>query len=1220
MGLNSKGQLGDDTITQRTSPVQVKATPSTFLTGVTAIATGDNHSLALKSDGSVWAFGENTYGQLGNATTSTGATSLPVQVKGQGGSGFLTDIFAIAAGGGHSLAVDNQGRVWAWGLNDSGQLGRNNTTNSSTPVLVLDTTGSGNLTGVSRVAGGSWHSIALKGDGTVVAWGWNSSGQVGDGTQSQRLYPVVVAGLTGALGVAAGSIHSLATRVDGTAWAWGSGSNGRLGDGTTSQRNSPVPVVGLYDAIGVEAGGAHSLAIQGDGSVFAWGSNASGQLGDGTTADRWLPVQVSGPSFLWSVATPTLSVPAGSYQADQTVALNCATSGAEVHYTTGDAEPTLSDPWVSPGGTVLISNPLTLKVKAFKTGMTPSALVQAAYAFSVANPTPTPAQGTYFAAQSVTLSTTTSGATIRYTTDGTLPTPSSPAYSGPIPVNVTTQLQALGTRSGWMDSGYVSATYTLKVPTPVLGLASGSYSGSQNVTVTMALAGASIYYTTNGTEPTPADTLIASGAAVSISQSATLKAKAFKSGWTTSDTAVASYSITQGTAAAPTAAPAGGTYTSFQYVSLATTTPGATIRYTVDGNDPALTSAPYVSPVPIFETTTLKARAFKSDWTPSTTTTATYTLNVAGVATPVFDVPAGVYTSKRTVTVTCATAGATIHYTTNGLDPTPTDATVSSGGTIAVSQSLMLKARAFKTGLADSGVRSAEYLVLGALAAGSYHSLALKADATVWGWGYNLYGQVGAGTPTSDRWTPVQVKDAAGTGTLANVVAIAAGESHSLAADTTGKAWAWGLNYYGQLGNGAAGSWSANPLPIQVGGLTSVTIVNVAAGQYHSLALDSTGKVWAWGYNLYGQLGDNTTTQRTSPVQVKDPPGTGFLTGIVAIAAGDNHSLALRNDGVVFAWGYNDSGQLGNGTTSTLAGPLPVQVLQLTGVSSIAARGNHSAALCTYGERLGSRWSWGQGSGGQLFDGTTSNRSTPVRSASLLQWIAAGHDQGFSVQQDRLGLRVDGHGSNVIWGTGFSGFGELGYGVFTASAVTNPVQALLQGVLGIWSGRGHTLATARSGQVWSWGYNLYGQVGDGTNQHRNAPVALAGLTLSNNAYLFGDLDGDGVANYAERLLGTDPTDADMNDDGVFDGDALESGLSATNLDMDGDGVANATERANGTDPFRVDTDGDGTNDGADCFPLDLTRWNCPPPIPGDTTPPVITLTEPTNAVLIGSNP
>jgi len=273
-GRNNFGQLGNGTTNQSDVPVQVSN-----LSGVIAVAGGAYHSVALKSDGTVWDFGYNGDGQLGTGTTTNSST--PVQVSN------LSGVIAVAAGCDHTLALKSDGTVWDWGYNSYGQLGNGTTTNSSTPVKVS------NLSGVTAIAGGCYHSLALKSDGTIWAWGDNHNGQLGNGTTTNSSTPVQVSNLSGITAIAAGEYHSLAVRSDGTAWAWGYNQNGQLGNGTTKQSTTPVQVSNLTGAQSVAGGGGHSLAITSGGAVWAWGLNSYGQLGNGTTTNSPTPVQVS---------------------------------------------------------------------------------------------------------------------------------------------------------------------------------------------------------------------------------------------------------------------------------------------------------------------------------------------------------------------------------------------------------------------------------------------------------------------------------------------------------------------------------------------------------------------------------------------------------------------------------------------------------------------------------------------------------------------------------------------------------------------------------------------------------------------------------------------------------------------------------------------------------------------------------------------------------------
>ncbi len=287
-GSRESGQLGDSYGEYGLVPVRAA------FKGANRVAGGYEHSLALRQDGTVWAWGYNGYGELGDGTTSGGRT-VPWPVSG------LWDVVAVAAGYHHNLAVKADGTVWAWGSNYFMQIGDGlGGAYRKVPVAVSG------LTGVVAVAAGIGHSLALRADGTVWAWGANYDGELGDGTLTNRPTPVAVSGLSNVIAVAANGEHSMALKSDGTVWGWGNNQSGQIGDGTTTRRRTPVAVSGLTGVVAIAAGRQHSLALKADGSLWAWGQNTSGQLGDGTETHRYTPVAVT-------VMSDAVSVAAGEY-------------------------------------------------------------------------------------------------------------------------------------------------------------------------------------------------------------------------------------------------------------------------------------------------------------------------------------------------------------------------------------------------------------------------------------------------------------------------------------------------------------------------------------------------------------------------------------------------------------------------------------------------------------------------------------------------------------------------------------------------------------------------------------------------------------------------------------------------------------------------------------------------------------------------------------------
>ncbi len=295
-GSNTSGELGDGTTTVRSSPVSVVGAIGNWI----RVSAGDSHVLAIRTNGTAWAWGSNgtNRGMLGDNTVSN--RSSPVSVVG----GF-TNWIKVAAGGDHSLGLRANGTLYSWGLNTSGQLGDGTTSNRSSPVLVT-----GSITDwIDIQKTQSSHSLAIRANGTAYAWGNNSAGQLGVGNVTNRSSPtLVVGGFGNWVQLSGGTDHTLGLRSNGIAYAWGSGSGGRLGTNNTSNYSSPVSVVGGFtDWVQVSAAGFHSVGLRANGTAYTWGSNNLGRLGIGSTT----PGSVLSPVLIVGGYTDWLKIAAG---------------------------------------------------------------------------------------------------------------------------------------------------------------------------------------------------------------------------------------------------------------------------------------------------------------------------------------------------------------------------------------------------------------------------------------------------------------------------------------------------------------------------------------------------------------------------------------------------------------------------------------------------------------------------------------------------------------------------------------------------------------------------------------------------------------------------------------------------------------------------------------------------------------------------------------------
>lgn len=353
-----------------------------------------------------------------------------------------------------------------------------------------------------------------------------------------------------------------------------------------------------------------------------------------------------------------------------------------------------------------------------------------------------------------------------------------------------------------------------------------------------------------------------------------------------------------------------------------------------------------------------------------------------------------------------------------------------------------------------------------AVAAGRNHTIAIKLGGSVWTWGSNDRGQLGDGSHAL-RSTPVLVSGLSANG-------VGAGAAHSVALQTDGTIKTWGSNDFGQLGNGAANTADVTA-PAALSGASLPLFSAIAVGAHHTLAL-AGGDVWAWGANGDGQIGQTTLLFNATPSKISG------LTGVIALAAGENHSLALKSDGTVWTWGRNAQGQLGNNTKVGSATPVPVLASvnnPLKGITAIAAGGEHSLALKSDGSVL----AWGSDWAGQLGNGSAAGSALmPGAVLNLAEVKAISAGNAYS-----LALKTEGS----VWAWGYGAAGQIGNGSSLANQTPIAVDNNLNsGVTTLAAGDNHAIAIKADGAVYAWGNNNRGQLGEGMLTFRQEPIDL----------------------------------------------------------------------------------------------------------------------------------
>lgn len=420
---------------------------------------------------------------------------------------------------------------------------------------------------------------------------------------------------------------------------------------------------------------------------------------------------------------PEFNLPSGIYQTTQSIVITNPTDGTTIRYTVNDPlDPSELYGETYAGPIVMESDQpdnivKVIKARAYKSGFEPSNMVTREYTVTgtVATPLFSIVTGTYNTNQTVTITTATNGATIKYTLDGSTPGKThGSAYTGAINITATTTLKAMAYKENWIVSNENSASYAMKMADPVFSVPSGTYTTTQNVVLSTISPNFEIRYTTDGSEPDQTSMLYTGAIELPTNEidetTTTIKAKTFSTafGWDDSEVITNEYKVT-GVVQIPVLSPDSGTYTTSQSVTITCATNGAEIRYTIDGSEPTLSSLLYSDSFPLEDgaITVVKAKAFRTDWIASGVTISTYTID--NIPAPVITPDGGVFDEPVEVTITTPINGATIRYTLDGTEPTGSSEIYSSPMNFNVSRHLV--AKVFKTGLTTSNSSEKRYII-----------------------------------------------------------------------------------------------------------------------------------------------------------------------------------------------------------------------------------------------------------------------------------------------------------------------------------------------------------------------------------------------------------------------------------------------------------------------------------------------------------------------------
>ena len=1068
-GFGTTGQLGIGSVITRSSPVQItSASYSSWL----VISAGNALSAGITTNGSLWVWGNGANGQLGNGGTLS--RSAPTQI---GGSSFTS----VSVGDQYISVIKADSTLWTWGLGTFGQLGQGDTLSRSSPIQI----GTSSFTLVSSGNTASSGSTAIGVDGTLWGWGLNNAGQLAQGDTINRSSPVQIGTSSWTIVSLTGTGTVIGLTKDNLLWAWGYNISGTIGDGTLTSRSSPVQIgtkidlvvisptqIGTSSWTSVAAGYSHSLAIRSDGKLFSWGDNSYGQLGaglsissvvaggsntavirsdgtlwtwgwgplgDGTVLSRSSPVQVTGGKFWKKVFVANSSM----YGIDSNNLL--FVWGFNNTGQLGDST------------TVTKSNPIQIGNSSW--------VQVAAPVMTNAGPVNSNHQIAVYAIRS-------DGALFvwGFNNTGQLGLGDMVNRSSPVQVGTSSWTQVVAgdgyfiglTTDGTLYGAGQTINATLGTPLLWSKILTG-----EGTTYAIRNDGKLFAWGINNAGQLGDGTVIDKSSPIQIGTSNWLAVSAGTSyvAAIKSDNTLWNWGInTYGQLGLTT-----------DTVARSSPTQVGNSSWSIVNCGGAIGRAP-MGPNMIGITTDGKLFAWGY-----------------GVEGQVIDPSTGATTNRSSPVQIGASSWTTVSSGFGNLSAIRLDGALFTWGDNTYGQLGLTNINATGDTISRSSPVQVGTSSWTAVVSGLGHTIALRNDKTLWGWGRNTVGQIG-NTATINRSSPVQV----GTSSW---VAISVGASYSVALRLDNSAWAWGLNASGSLGDGTTVNKST-PTAIgatlyqQINAGIATTVTVPISSAYGAGTTGYAGYIW--GSNSFGQYGDGTTINRSSPVQVSTFPlsystPTQVQSGSwTSIASTGSHVLAVDTTNKLYGWGINSSGQLGLGDTINRSSSTQISTSSWT---QIVAGGTHTVALRTDG----TLWTWGLAGSGQLGTGDTLARSSPVQiGTNISSWtqIAASDASSYGIFNGVL----------YVWG--LNSIGQLGTNNITATtnyltsalsivlaAMSSPTQIGISSWSFVSAGNNYSIGLSNTNKLFVWGINTSGLLGDTASiVSRSTPIQLGGNT------------------------------------------------------------------------------------------------------------------------------